>query len=190
MKYAENIQHQIRSQLKGFEDRLATLPTEMLTGQPAPGSWNALECVEHLNLTLEYYLPQIRKGIARAVSRGQTPNEHFRPGFIGERFARLMRPTDEVVRMRVRTFPRYRPRINGYQKNEVLFRFRDLMEELFVCAGDSQQVDLGKVRVRSAVGNIIRFRLGDLFPVILAHNERHLFQAHKALALVARPTPA
>lgn len=181
MTYSENIQFQIDKQLQAFEAQLGTLAPERLGQSVADKEWNAVECIEHLNLTLVHYLPQMQQGISRAIEKKLEASENFRPGFLGERMARLMRPREGVIRMPVRTFRKFNPASRNLEPQQVLDQFRSNMLELKQLAVNSQQVHLGKIRVKSAIGSLLRLKLGDTFPFLLAHNERHLLQAKRAL---------
>ena len=182
MSYPERIQKQIASQKEVFEDLFQGVEAARMKQRPSPKRWNSLECVEHINMTLRYYISEINKSIGKAKQKGQRPNEDYRPGFVGERFARWLAPRDGVVKGKVRTFPSFNPQKGPSTVGvEVLDEFKLYMDELAGLAAESASVDLDKTRVRSAIGNILRFKLGDAFPIVLAHNERHLLQARKAL---------
>jgi hypothetical protein len=61
-----------------------------------------------------------------------------------------------------------------------LKNFRSLVKE---CG----EYDLNSVKVASALGKIIRFRLGDAIHIVAAHNERHLVQMQNALEKITVP---
>src|SRR6478672_4338377 len=68
--------------------------------QPAPGRWSIGQCVEHLNLTLERYLPVLRTGIKDARRDGRLASGPFRLGLFDRTFLRMIEPPP---RMRTRT---------------------------------------------------------------------------------------
>lgn len=182
MSYPERIRKQISAQKQVLEDLFQGIDTAQMNRRPSQKRWSALECMEHINMTLRYYNTQIEKSIRQSQAKGQGANEDYRPGFVGERFARWLAPRDGVVKGKIRTFPSFNPQKEASTKGmQVLEDFRQCMDELDALAEAAGKIDLEKTRVRSAMGNILRFKLGDTFPIVLAHNERHLLQARKAL---------
>ncbi|UOE42011.1 DinB family protein [Chryseobacterium suipulveris] len=69
-------------------EQLANLDLRTLTWRSNESSWNILECLEHLNLYGEYYLPQIENKIQHS-----TPKEdlEFRSGILGNYFVQSMK---------------------------------------------------------------------------------------------------
>ncbi len=183
MSYASNIQRQLKDQLQFFEETFEDQTLEHCLLAPAPGAWSALDCISHLNLAMDVTQDEIDKRITRALAKGQRPNEHYRPGFLGQRFARLLAPRDGDVRRRFKTFKRFKPMVRPGTENQILDGFRQRIARLGTQVETSTKVDLNRCRTNSNFGPIVRFKLGDTFPIILAHNERHLIQARKALQL-------
>lgn len=181
MSYANNIQRQLQDQLSFFEETFQNQPLDRCMRQPAPGAWSALDCISHLNLAMDVMLKEIDRRIEQAVAKGQKPNENYRPGFIGQRFARLLAPKDGDVRRRIKTGKRFQPQVVPGNEHKVLDDFRNRIDRLGKQAEDSRKVNLNRCRVNSNFGPIVKFKLGDTFPIVLAHNERHIFQARKAL---------
>jgi len=57
-----------------------------------PKSWSALECIEHLNLYSNFYLPELKYRIKENI----TPADSiFIPGLIGNYFVNLIRPNEK-----------------------------------------------------------------------------------------------
>ena len=57
----------------------AAVPDEWWAVRPAPARWSIGECVAHLDLTAEAYLPLIRRGIAEGRALGRAPAARFCP---------------------------------------------------------------------------------------------------------------
>src|SRR5947209_16641423 len=64
---------------------LAGLTEEQLNWQPAPGTWSVGQCLEHLCLTNEAYLPPIAAALHGVPD---APAENIRPGWFGRWFIR------------------------------------------------------------------------------------------------------
>ena len=50
--------------------------------QPAAGEWSAMQCLDHLNMYGDYYLPAIEKVINDAKQQLQQPAIVFKPGIL------------------------------------------------------------------------------------------------------------
>lgn len=59
---------------------------EELNQRPARKSWSALECLGHLNLYGDFYLPEIERAVE---SSGHSGEENFKSGLLGNYFAKL-----------------------------------------------------------------------------------------------------
>ncbi|ULT45801.1 hypothetical protein KRR40_22825 [Niabella defluvii] len=80
-----------------FVQKLQALPDKLLTQKAQPASWNALECIEHLNRYGNFYLPEIRKRIAESTTHTAPV---FKSGWLGNYFANSMLPKDKLNKMR------------------------------------------------------------------------------------------
>lgn len=187
MSYADRIRKQIQDQKASFELLFYERSEAEMGRRPSSKRWSAFECVEHVNIALRHYIKHIDKGISKSIAKGQAPKEDYRPGFLGERFARFLAPREGIVRNRVKTLPAFRPVVSSNAKGqESLDDFRRMMDHLGDLAARSAMVDLDKTRVASPAGALLRFKLGDAFYIVLAHNERHLLQARKAMEAVSK----
>jgi hypothetical protein len=64
---------------------LAELSEEQLNWQPAPGSWSVGQCLEHLCITNEAYLPSVSLALHE---KPDSPVEQIAPGWFGGWFLR------------------------------------------------------------------------------------------------------
>jgi hypothetical protein len=146
-----------------------------LLQRPKPGSWNALECLEHLNLYGDFYLPEIQQQIRDS---NHPPKEHFISGFLGNYFAESMLPKENLNRMK--TFKDKDP-INTNLDSDVISEFMRQQEQTLKLLRAAEKVDLGKTKVATSISKFLRLKLGDAFRVVIYHNQRHLEQAQRAL---------
>src|SRR5688572_24759054 len=63
----------------------------LLLDQPAPGKWSVIQVIEHLNSYDRYYL----LAIERSMQDNRPAREFFTPGWLGNYFTKMMRPTDD-----------------------------------------------------------------------------------------------
>lgn len=158
---------------------------KVLNQRPQPGAWNALECIEHLNLYGDYYLPEIERRIAASRYPAE---EKFRSGLIGNYFAKMMLPTKGA---KMKTFKDKDP-IGKILDNAVLDRFIHQQKKLLALLEKARNVSLGKTKTGISISPWITLKLGDTFRVVIYHNQRHIEQAGRAvqLALESTPSPA
>lgn len=146
-----------------------------LMQRPKPGSWNVLECLEHLNLYGDFYLPEIQKQIRESE---HPPKEQFKSGLLGNYFAASMLPKEKLNRMK--TFSDKDP-IDSDLDAEVIAEFLRQQEQMLELLRAAEKVDLGKTKVSTSISKFVKLKLGDAFRVVIYHNQRHLEQAQKAL---------
>src|SRR5690606_33104244 len=70
---------------------------ESLNRKPTNGGWSILECVEHLNRYGDFYILEIKRRIQNAQYR---PSAVFKPGVLGNYFAKSMLPREQLNKMK------------------------------------------------------------------------------------------
>ncbi|WP_255497930.1 hypothetical protein [Flavobacterium sp. I3-2] len=68
-----------------------------LTWKENSSSWSVLECLEHLNLYGDFYLPQIESKSKNSNSKFET---EFISGIFGSYFSKIMLPKEKLNKMR------------------------------------------------------------------------------------------
>ena len=69
---------------RAVAEKLSHYDLPQLNWRPSPNSWTILECLEHLNLYGEFYLPQIERKIGSSKTKSEI---YFKPGLLGNYFA-------------------------------------------------------------------------------------------------------
>ena len=138
-------------------------------------SWSVLECVEHLNLYGDYYLPEIKKQIISSKNKQTT---HFKSGILGNYFTNLMLPKSKLKKMK--TLNDKNP-IGSSLDKEVLGRFIQQQQTILELLAKARTVNLTRTKTAISISKLIKLRLGDTFRFVIAHNQRHLLQAHNVL---------
>ena len=154
-------------------EKLRNVNSENLLHRSCPDSWNILECLEHLNLYGDFYLPQIDKAINNSTSKFEV---EFNSGFLGNYFAKSMLPKETVNKMK--TFKSKNP-LNLKLNNSVIDKFIKQQFHLIDILNKSRHVSLNKVKVATSISSLIKLNLGDTFQFIINHNLRHLKQIDK-----------
>lgn len=158
-------------------EKMKTYSLEQLNHKPAPGSWSALEAIEHLNLYGDYYLPEI----ANRINESKTTAEvYFKPGMLGDYFAKIMIPGEKSKKMK--TFKDKDPAGSKLDKS-CLDRFIQQQKQMLQLLDKSRKVSLNKTKTSISIAPLLKLKLGDTFRVVIYHNDRHVLQAQKALMI-------
>lgn len=163
----------ITLQVQNFEK----LPEQKLNWKQNAKSWSILECMEHLNLYGDFYLPEIKKCIENSKSVSQSK---YTSGFLGNYFAMSLLTKEKLNKMK--TFQDKNP--CGSKLNTItLERFIDQQQQLLHLLNESRTVNLKTTKTAISISKWITLQLGDTFRIVIYHNERHLEQANKTLQL-------
>jgi hypothetical protein len=155
----------------------AAVPDQWWSLRDDPERWSVGECVAHLNLTAEAYLPLIRRGIEEGKGLPRSRSARFRRDPIGWLLWRTARPP---VRRRVRTTARFIPS-GAEPRDHAVEAFDRLQAEQMRAVHDADGLPLGRVRIISPFDSRIRYNLYSCFTILPAHQERHLWQAEQVL---------
>lgn len=138
-------------------------------------SWSTLECIEHLNLYANFYIPEIENKIRISNSKSTTI---FKSGWLGNYFAKSMLPKEKLNVMK--TFKDKNP-IGSDLEKTTMERFIEQQMKMLDLLNQAREVNLNKVKTGVTIASWIKLKLGDTFRVVIYHNERHIVQAHSAL---------
>jgi len=178
-----NLLADLRRRTLGNQKRaksMLQLSEERLNQRPAPDSWSALECIEHLNRYGNFYLPEIQKRIAQSP---HPASAQFKSGWLGNYFANSLLPKEKLNKMK--TFADMDP-MGSELGREVLHTFIAQQEQTLSLLQEAKNVDLCKTKTAISISSWIKLRLGDTFRVLIYHNQRHIVQAERALAVVQK----
>lgn len=154
---------------------LSGLTDAQFNWRPAPGAWSIAECLAHLNVTGQFYLPRIDRRIREATAAGALGEGPFRYGPLAKMFVRGMEPP---AKLKFKA-----PKILAPMPEHLLSvigpAFLTLQEQFVERLRAARRVDLRRVKVPSPVSRFFRINLGLVFPLIAAHERRHLWQAHQ-----------
>lgn len=156
-------------------EQYSQLSIEELNYKANSESWSILECIEHLNLYGDFYLPEIENKIAESKTK---PTTDFKSGLLGNYFAKSMLPKEKLNKMK--TFKDKNP-VGSDLNISSLERFIIQQKQLLDILNKARQVNLNKVKTGITIASWIKLRLGDTFRVVIYHNQRHIVQANKIL---------
>ncbi|MGB8474163.1 MAG: DinB family protein [Candidatus Acidiferrum sp.] len=152
---------------------IAGLTEEQLNWGPAPDSWSVGQCLEHLSLTNEAYLPAIS---AALQGKPDAPAEQITPGWFGRWFIRsIVEPSPKG--RRVSAPSRIKP--TARQELSVLDRFLSINKACRELIIQARGKNVNSIRFRNPFVPGIRFTVGTGFEIIAGHERRHLLQAER-----------
>ena len=158
---------------------------EQFNWRPSSEKWSIGQCVEHLNITTERYLPVLRQEMTNARSAGKLASGPFALGFFERWFLGYMEPP-----------PRHKSRTGkafvappDLDPATTIDRFNRLQGEFGECIRSAVGLDLKRIKVRSQFGPV-SWTLNATFAILLAHQRRHIWQARQVRTDAAFPTKA
>ncbi|MFY0628074.1 MAG: DinB family protein [Reichenbachiella sp.] len=159
---------QVRSDVKNLID----LGDEMINLKPTADQWSVIECIEHLNIADAHYLHHFEVELGKAEL---SKKDIFKPGFLGNYFVNAMKPRpDGKIPSPMKTLRKFRPDVT--KQYDTIDRFLKDQDKLLDLLEKSSSFNLNKIKITSALGRIITFKLGDAFRFVIAHNQRHVKQ--------------
>lgn len=161
----------IKSHEKNWQkfDQIRTWEPSQLMVRPREGSWNALECLEHLNRYGDFYLPKIAWSLEH---KAFAADADFKSGWLGVYFSKMILPGGSAS---MKTAPMMTP-TEALVPGTVLKRFEDQHNTLQQLMDRSARVSLNRIRIQTSLSPLIRLKLGDVFHFLINHNLRHLHQ--------------
>src|SRR5688572_20438305 len=95
-KLTQSLIEQTRQIINQVE-KLKNHDLNTLSWKENPTSWSILECLEHLNLYGDFYLPSIENKIKNADTKNDL---EFKSGLLGNYFAQIMLPKEKLNKMK------------------------------------------------------------------------------------------
>ncbi|MFN8284011.1 MAG: DinB family protein [Chitinophagales bacterium] len=170
----QNLIEQTRAHLN-YVITLQDLSEDKLNQRINNDSWSILECIEHLNLYGNYYLPEIEKQLIASINK---PAAMFKSGWLGNYFAESMLPKENLNKMK--TFKSMNP-IHSKLNKQTLEIFIQQQQKMLHLLSLAHEKNLNSIRIPISINKWIRIKLGDTFRFVIYHNERHIQQAQRVL---------
>lgn len=136
-------------------------------------SWSILECMEHLNLYGNFYLPEIERRLLNADLTQRT--HYFKSSLVGDYFVRQVKAENTKKLKSTKMMDSTGAKLSS----TTIDQFIKQLERLSSLLQDSKKVDLNKVKTNISLTKLFRLRLGDTLRFLVHHNERHIKQAEK-----------
>ena len=169
------LEGEVESHLNDAVKIFQNLPAEKLLRPTANGGWSIAQCLWHLNSYGDYYLREIKLGLAK----NYPANPDFKSTWLGSYFTRIMRPGAQMKKYKA--FKNHIPPVE-LDAPQVVAAFIQQQEQLLLYLKQARHTDLNRIRIPISIMRWIKLKLGDVFQLVIAHDERHLQQAKRNLS--------
>ena len=143
--------------------------------RPSADAWAIGECLTHLNITSEKFIPLIDDAIRDGRARKVEGNGPYSKGLIGWALQRFLEPPYKI---KTKTPPAFIP-VHVDSMSETLERFDYLQQEVQVRIDRSAGLAVDRLRIVSPFEARMKYNLYAAFSLIAAHQRRHLWQAEQ-----------
>jgi DinB superfamily len=143
--------------------------------RPAPTEWAIGECITHLNITSERFIPLFDDAIRDGRARTLEANGPYSKGLIGWALQRFLEPPYKI---KTKTSAAFIP-VTVDAMTETLERFDYLQLEVQVRIDRAAGLALDCLRLVSPFDSRIKYNLYAGFCLLAAHQRRHLWQAEQ-----------
>ena len=167
-------------------DRLAAavaggLTPEQLNWKRVETEWSVGQCLEHLALSNEVYLPVIERALTGQPERVV---QEVTPGWFGRWFLTdVIEPSATSARRRA---PRKIAPAAAVDRS-ILERFHRTNIEARTVLRRASRLDINRIRFTNPFVPVIRFTAGTGFVILATHQRRHLIQAEGIRTAVRFP---
>jgi hypothetical protein len=169
--------NEIAEQFRTISVQLQTIVSSVriheLNLRPQHDQWSMAECIVHLSLFTQAFLPLIREACERARREAPTETGAYRMDPVGRLLTLVLEPP---ARLRTATSGRFLPTVVE-PLDQVITTFQKLQLELISVVEEAAGLNLNQTKVVSPVSNRVRYNLYSCFLVIASHQRRHLWQA-------------
>ncbi|MGK7392562.1 MAG: DinB family protein [Candidatus Cyclobacteriaceae bacterium M2_1C_046] len=166
------LEERVEKHLQVAIEKYQNLEEDTLLKSASDGGWSMAQCLDHLNGYGDFYLPEIKKGLAKKFQ----PKEYFKSSWLGSYFTRMMEP--ETGKKKMRAFKNHVPSTE-LNPHTVVAEFIRQQEELLNLLSKARNADLNKIKIPISISKLVKLKLGDVFQFLIAHNERHIQQAER-----------
>jgi hypothetical protein len=154
----------------------------LFTVRPHVGSWSAAECLSHLSISTELFIPVLNQALEDARKRKLLSTRIPKMDLLGRVMRWFLEPP---IHQRLKTTAPLVPK-SVRAKAEAFGEFAALQSKLTEILTSARGVDLQKVKVVSPFDKRIKYNLYSAFRIVVAHQRRHLWQAEQAVAELKR----
>jgi uncharacterized damage-inducible protein DinB len=160
------------NQLKQYSEQL-------LQQVPAADKWSVAQVLEHLNIYSRYYINAIED---RLHLNQSGPDVFFKPGWLGNYFAKIMKPGKNKTLSKKMKAPKNAVPAAMPDAEAMLAEYLQHQHHLLILLQIAKNANLNYIRIPISINKYIKMKLGDAFRFLIAHEQRHFLQIENTLA--------
>ncbi|MFD3002932.1 DinB family protein [Pontibacter toksunensis] len=184
MNTLESLAQTARSLSQTVSTEFAPLDLSALNFKAAPGSWSILECLEHLNRYSRYYNPALAKAIESNTAGASMQRISY--SWLGKKSLEMVRPQNMKKH---KTVKHMNPN-NSNLGRGTIEEFLQHQTELLHLLQRAGKADLHKKAVPVEFFRLLKLRIGEALEFVVLHEERHVQQALRVKAQLAKQAAA
>ena len=176
-KYLDGVANELEQAISRVENLTANLDEKTLNQPEAEDKWSMLQCIEHITLATAVYV----KNFSEKLNGQQLPTatDNYKGHWKGKMFAKMNAPKPEgEIPMKLKTFKFLEPK-SQLNSNTVMAEFKQVHEQMIALVEKSRAVNIDRIKVPTALGSMVKLRLGEALRFIVAHTQRHLVQLER-----------
>lgn len=177
-----DVEEELKEAAERARHLVQTTEPRLFTVRPNNASWSASECIAHLTISTEMFLPVLRNAIDDARKRGLKGGKRPSMDFLGRILRWFMEPP---VRTRMKTRAPFVPK-GVRAKTESLNEFLSLQDALLELLREAETISMSRVKIVSPFDSRVRYNIYSAFRIVAAHQRRHLWQGEQAVAMLRR----
>lgn len=151
---------------------------EALSSRPVPGTWSVAECLAHMALTTQVFLPSISSAIA--TSPKLTAERRLRPGRLAGLLIRTLEPPYRVKHKVLACLVPHQHDFRPAWKE-----FLDSQAQLAQVIRSSIGLAIDRVRIQSPACARVSYNVYGALGILSAHQRRHLWQIERILSALS-----
>ncbi len=138
------------------------------------GKWSILQCLKHMSLAIKVYVENTENALAS--NRHRNPTDEFVSHWKGDMFTNMVAPKSKgEIKGKMKTFKSMNPS-SSLDAESTISEFFALHKKFISQIEQAKDFNINKVKVNTALGPLVKLRLGDAFRFIIGHAERHVIQ--------------
>lgn len=172
--YLNETESSFRQAIDQVKSLVENTEGSVLNTPEAPGKWHMLQCIEHMSRATEVYI----NNVGDKMTNGALPtaNQEYKGHWKGRMFAKMNAPkSGGVIPMKLKTFKSMEPP-QDLDAQVVIDRFYAVHEEMIAVINKSRSINIDKVKIATALGPMVKLRIGEAYRFVLAHTQRHMVQ--------------
>jgi hypothetical protein len=154
------------------------LTTQQLNWKPSASEWSVAQCLEHLLVSNEGFIPIIDKVQRGEYKRSLKERLPVLPSVFGSLVLNAVKPE---TKRKLKAGKDFQP-ANSEIPADIVSRFETQQKQISELMNSTHELNLRQVIITSPVLGIVTYSLFDAYRIIVAHDQRHLAQAKRVMA--------